>query len=210
VYVAAAWLVPPGFYDGITPPTPYPFVCPPPQAGAAAAPASGHTVIKVTNGQSEAASAFTNDGVVAIGFVSGSFDVAGNTSVTVDITPVSPCPDPSGLRFVTNTYHVVASAPLIKPATLVMQYSNVEPDPSYVYRAASVDGPWINIGASSQARLWTINVKTHQFGYLAAGFPAGSLSPGGSVPWLPIVVAALISVVLLAGLPAVVARRRRK
>ena len=31
-YLVAAWMVAPGFYDGFSPPQPYNFVCPPPQA----------------------------------------------------------------------------------------------------------------------------------------------------------------------------------
>ena len=33
LYLAAAWMVAPGFYDGIGPPQPYNWTCPPPQAG---------------------------------------------------------------------------------------------------------------------------------------------------------------------------------
>ena len=34
IYVFAAWMVAPGFYDGFGPPQPYNWTCPPPQAGA--------------------------------------------------------------------------------------------------------------------------------------------------------------------------------
>src|SRR4029077_3681504 len=96
----------PGFYDGFAPPQPYNFVCPPSQAGANSPPTSGHLVIKVINGVSDANSAFTDDGQEGIGFLPGAFDVTGKTSVTVDIRHVTPCPNPSGLHFSTNTYQI--------------------------------------------------------------------------------------------------------
>ena len=213
LYAGMAWMVAPGFYDGFTPPQPYNFVCPPPQAGANLPPTSGHLVIKVIGGVSDANSAFTDDGQVVIGFLPGSFKVnPGQTTITVDITPVSPCPKPAGLHFSTNAYHVTADATLVKPATLVMVYSNLTTDPSFVYRAQSGDGPWENIGAASQARLWTIDTKTSTLGYFAAGFPSNAVSPNGAGSGqqvLPFIVAALIAAVLLAGIPLTIIRRRQ-
>lgn len=210
-YLAAAWMVAPGFYDGFAPPQPYNFVCPPAQAGANLPPASGHLVIKVINGVSDANSAFTDDGQVVIGFLPGAFDVTGKTSVTVDIKPVSPCPNPPGLHFSTNPYDITADAPLVKASTLVLRYSNLVVDPSFVYRADSPNGPWTNIGASSQAQIWTIDTKTDKLGYFAAGFPSNSVSKGGggSSQILPVTIAVLIVAVIVGGIPLTVLRRRR-
>src|SRR5438094_10435017 len=92
-----AWMVAPGFYDGFTPPQPYNFVCPPPQAGANLPPTSGHLVIKVIGGVSDANSPFTDHGHVVIGVLPGSFTVNPvQTTITVDLTPASPCPKPGG------------------------------------------------------------------------------------------------------------------
>lgn len=218
LYLVAAWSVAPGFYDGFAPQQPYNFVCPPPIAGANLQPTSGHLVIKVIGGVSDANSAFTDDGQVVIGFLPGAFDVTGKTQVTVDITPVSPCPNASGLKFSTNTYEITADAPLTKQSdkskwpTLVMRYSNLEPDPGYVYRASSPSGPWTNIGANSQAQPYTIDVKTDQLGYFAAGYPSGSVSRGGggaSIQILPVTIAILIVLVLVGGVPLTIIRRRQ-
>lgn len=211
-YLVAAWMVAPGFYDGFAPPQPYNFVCPPPQAGANLAPTSGHLVIKVINGVSDANSAFTDDGQVVIGFLPGAFDVTDKTSVTVDIKPITPCPNPSGLHFSTNTYAITADAPLVKASTLVLRYSNLVVDPSFVYRADSPDGPWTNIGASAQAQIWTIDTKADKLGYFAAGFPSNSVSKGGgggSTQILPVTIAVLIVAVLVAGIPLTILRRRQ-
>ena len=210
-YIVAAWGVAPGFYDGFTPPQPYNFVCPPPQAGANAQPTSGQLHIKIINGSSDPNSAFTDDGQLIIGFLPGAFDVTGKTGVNVTITPVSPCPKPNGLRFVTNTYLIAADAPLVKSVNLVMRYSNVSQDPSYIYRAKSVDGPWTRLDVQQQAQLWTISTQTDQLGYFAAGFPSNAISTSTSSNQqiLPIIVAVLIAAVLLAGVPLTVLRRRQ-
>jgi hypothetical protein len=211
-YLGAAWMVAPGFYDGFAPPQPYNFVCPPPQAGANLTPSSGHLVIKVINGVSDANSAFTDDGQVVIGFLPGAFDVTGKTTVTVDIKPVSPCPNPAGLHFSTNAYAITADAPLVKASNLVMRYSNLVVDPSFVYRADSPDGPWNNIGSSAQSQIWTIDTKTDKLGYFAAGFPSNSVSKGGgggSSQILPVTIAVLIVAVIVGGIPLTILRRRQ-
>ncbi|HKW07459.1 MAG TPA: hypothetical protein VJS19_07810 [Candidatus Dormibacteraeota bacterium] len=222
-YVLAAWMVAPGFYDGFGPQNPYNWTCPPPQAGANVKPSSGHLVIKVINGRSDANSAFTDDGQIVIGFLPGAFDVTGKTSVTVDITPLPTCPQPKGLKFVTNVYAIVADAPLldhlviggqsVPPANLTLRYSNLEPDPNDVYIADDPSGPWTSIGHASAAAPYTIDTHTNKLGYFVAGYTSSNATPPGVVvgggPALPIIVAALIVVVVLAGLPLAVLRRRR-
>jgi len=111
-YVLAAWMVAPGFYDGFGPTEPYRWTCPPPQAGANTKPSSGHADIKVTNGKTEAWSVYTSDGQIVIGFLPDSFDVAGKSTVSVDITPLDTCPEPKDVRFVTNVYRITSDAPL--------------------------------------------------------------------------------------------------
>lgn len=209
-YLLAAWMVAPGFYDGFTPPQPYNFVCPPPAAPPTnQSPRSGHLEIKVIKGVSDPNSAFTDDGQVVVSFLPGVFDVTGKTSISVDIKPVSPCPNPLGLHFSTNTYLITASAPLVKDASLELRYSDVVPAPSLIYQAPSPDGAWKSIGGSP-GQPFTILTKTRQFGYVAAGYPANATQPAGSGnQWLPIAVAILIVAVLIAGIPLAVLRRRR-
>lgn len=213
VYLGAAWMVRPGFYDGFGPQQPYNFTCPPPQAGANKTPTAGHVDIKVINGVSDANSAFTNDGQVVIGFLPGAFDASGKTSISVDITPVQSCPEPPGLKFVTNVYLISAGAPLVKDSNLTMVFSNLLPAPTDIYTSTGADGPWTSVGSQPQAQPFTIWTETRKVGYFAAGYalgkaPSGSTTVGGGQT-LPIVVAVLIAVVLLAGLPLAVLRRRR-
>lgn len=214
----AAWTVAPGFYDGTGPAVQYNWVCPPPVAGATTgiAPVSAHADIKVTNGMSEAASVYTFDSgpsqypsmQIVVGFLPGAFAAAGIGSVSVDIKPVQSCSNPPALHFATNTYLVSASAQLIKPANLALEYSYLVPAPSFVYRADNVDGPWASIGGN-ETQLQTIQTTTNSLGYFAAGYPANAVSPGSASQILPIAVALLIAGVLVAGIPLAIARRRQ-
>ncbi len=214
-YMIAAWMVAPGFYDGFGPVQPYSWTCPPPQAGSNTRPSSGHAVIKVIGGVSDAADAYPNlDAQIVIGFLPGAFDATGKTTISVDITPLPTCPQPAGIRFVTNVYEIAASAPLVKPANLVLLYSNLEPAPADVYFASDPGGPWKSIGAAQQAQPYTIDTSTKSFGYFAAGYPSASPPPGavnvgGGGSTLPIIVAVLIALVVVAGLPLAILRRRR-
>jgi len=211
-YMLAAWMVAPGFYDGFGPPQAYNWTCPPPQAGANIKPKSGHLEIKVINGKSDANSAYTDDGQIIIGFLPAAFDSTGRTTITVDITPLATCPQPAGLRFVTNVYQITASAPLVQPANIDMRYSNLEPQPDNIYRADSEDGPWRSIGHTSSAPPFTIISTTAKLGYFAAGYTQSQAASGavvvGGGQVLPIIVAVLIVVVVLAGLPLAMRRRR--
>jgi len=211
-YAVAAWMVAPGFYDGFGPPQAYNWTCPPPQAGANIKPPSGHQVVKVLNGVSDANSAFTDDGQVVIGFLPGAFDATGKTAISVDITPLPSCPQPPGIRFVTNVYHITADAPLVKPANLVLRYSNLLPDPSDVYFATDPAGAYKPIGRAQTAQPFTIDTTTREFGDFGAGYPSASPPAGvvtvGGGQTLPIVVAILIALVVVAGLPLALRRRR--
>ena len=212
-YAVAAWMVAPGFYDGFGPATPYNWVCPPPQAGANVKPSAGHADIQVVGGVSDAGSAFDKDGQIVLGFLPGAFQVAaGKTSVSVDVTPLATCPTPAGIQFVTNVYHVTADAPLVKRANVVLRYSNLLPAPSDVYFATDPAGSWKSIGGSQQPLTFTINTTSTALGYFAAGYPSASPAPGavtvGGGQALPIVVAVIIVLVVLAGLPLALMRRR--
>jgi len=214
-YVLAAWMVAPGFYDGFGPQQPYHWTCPPSAAGANTKPSSGHVDIKVIGGVSDANSAFTNDGQIVLGFLPGAFAVApGQTTISVDIAPLPTCPQPPGIAFVTNVYHATANATLVKPANVVLLYSNLLPAPSAIYLAPDPNGPWTSLGANREAMPYTITTTTKSFGYFGAGYPvtsaaSGAVRIGGGSQVLPIVVAVLIGLVLLAGIPLAAMRRRR-
>lgn len=210
IYILAAWTVAPGFYDCCATAPTYNWVCPPPGlASGNVAPRSGHADIKVVNGVSDVTSVVTDDGQVAIGLLAGVFDASGKSTISVDIAPVSPCPQPTTLHFATNTYVITASAQLRQNANLVLEYSGNIPAPSDVYFGSTSDGPWTSIGAASTARPYTIDTTIRELGYFAAGYPANATRAGTASQILPIGVAILILGVLIAGIPLALVRRRR-
>lgn len=212
-YLVAAWMVAPGFYDGFGPPQPYNWTCPPPQAGANLKPSSGHADIEVVGGVSNAGSAFDKDGQIVIAFLPGAFDAQGKTTISVDVAPLPTCPQPPGILLVTNGYQITADAPLVKPANLRIRYSNLEPDPTNVYFASDPAGPWKAIPTVRTGEPFVIDGTASSLGYFGAGYPTSSPASGavriGGGQVLPIVVAVIIGLVVLAGLPLALLRRRQ-
>ncbi len=216
-YAVAAWTVAPGFYDGIAPPQPYRWVSPPPQfKGSNQQPLTGHGSVKVAgNGVVDPGSIFTQDGQAAVSFIPGAFVApADRSSVTIDIKPVAQFPDPDGTHLATNVYCVTGSSTLTsgKDVLVTLQYSDQLPAPSDIYEYQG-DGPWQKIGNTGAAAPFYIAVRATSLGCFAGGFPtnagqtaSGARVGGGQV--LPIVVALAILVVLLAGVPLAVMRRR--
>jgi len=216
-YALAAWAAAPGFYDGIAPPQPYRWVSPPPQFRSGnQQPLSGHATVRVgTNGKVDPATVFTQDGQAAVAATPGAFVAPPDRSpVTVDIKPQAAFPDPGGLRLSTNVYCVTASSPLGagQQMLVTLQYSDQLPAPSDVYQYQA-DGPWQKIGNTGSAAPFYLSARAGALGCFAAAYPAnasqaaqGPRVSGGQT--VPIVVALAILVVVLAGIPLAVLRRR--
>lgn len=216
-YVAVAWVVQPGFFDGIAPPAPYRWVSPPPQFQSSnQPPLPGHGTLKVaSNGVVDPGTIFTGDGQASISFVPGSFEAPPDRSpISVEIRPTANFPQPSGITLVTNVYCFTASAPLSsgKQALITLRLSDQMPTPSTVYGYRD-QGPWEDVGSTGSAAAFSISTRTSWLGCFAAGYPSnvrqtaqGARLGGGQA--LPIVVAGAIVVVILAGLPLALLRRR--
>lgn len=214
-YALAAWAVRPGFYDGLAPPSPYRWVSPPPSLAAGnQAPLGGHGVVPVLGGSTAPFTTYTSDGQVIISFLPASFKIgAGTKNVTITIKPVSDYPAPSGFTPATNVYLVQADAPLVKQALIQLQYSNAVPAPSYLYGVPESGGAWKNLGASNVSSVFTISSRSPFLGYFVAGYAKNKTSPGTPTvaggQLVPIIVAAVILLVLLAGVPLALLRRGR-
>jgi hypothetical protein len=216
-YALAAWWVAPGFYDGIAPPQPYRWVSPPPQLkGSNQQPLPGHGTARVaSNGVVDPGSVFTQDGQAAIAFVPGAFMTpADRAPVAFDIKPVAEFPDPGQIHLATNVYCFTSSSPLQpgKDVLITLQYSDQLPAPSDIYQYQG-DGPWQKIGSTGSAAPFTIAVRPTSLGCFAGGYPANAAQTAGARvgggQTLPIIVALVILVVVLAGIPLAVLRRRR-
>ena len=216
-YLLAAWMVAPGFYDGVAPQQPYNWVSPPPQFRSGNKPpeAGGTTVRVGRNGTVDPGTAFTGDGQASLSFIPGSFEPPpGGGSVSVEVKPASTFPDPGQLRFATNVYRITASQPLTKEALVTLRYSDQLPAPSDVYFAAQ-GGGWTRLGSTGQAAPFNISSRTKNLGYFAAAYAADSPNKAsgpriGGGQTLPIITAAAILIVVLAGVPLALLRRRRE
>jgi hypothetical protein len=218
-YPLAAFQAPPGFYEGFCPPVDYRFLKPPPQVNSTKPPGSAHTEIKVVNGVVQPGYVATADDnpQAQLSFVPGAFAAPTNGSnvVVIDIKPVAGYPDPKGLTLVTNVYQVTSSTPMMKTSNLRLLYSTLLPAPSSIY-VAQEGGEWqaLPSNPSTQTGCSDIVSQINTTGYFAAGFPSGSsggkpASTVGGGQALPIIVALAILIVILAGIPLAMVRRRR-
>lgn len=220
-YTGAALLLPPGFFEGFCPPIDYRFISPPPGVSNHQ-PAAGHAEVKVTNGVVGPGYVATADPdpQAQLSFVPGAFAVPsdGSNRVTIDLKPVRDFPKPDGLVLVTNVYQVSASSPLVKNANLRLLYSTVLPAPSRMYFSRD-GGAWEPLAATSStgaSGCTDIVAQVSSTGLYAAGFPGARIASSaptspriGGGQTLPVVVALAILIVVLAGVPLAVVRRRR-
>lgn len=215
-YTLAAWSVAPGFYDGIAPPQPYRWMSPPPQLARdnqPPLPGSGSVAV-AGNGLVNPGTVFTQDGQASISFVPGAFQTPPDRSrVTIEIKPVATFPDPGQVQVATNVYCFTSSSPLAagKDVLITLHYSDQLPAPGDVYGYES-QRAWRKLGNTGAAAPYQVAVRTSFLGCFAGGYPkdagrpAGPRVAGGQT--LPIVVALLILIVVLAGIPLAVLRRR--
>jgi hypothetical protein len=215
-YGAAAWTVAPGFYDGIAPPAPYRWVSPPPQFRASnQQPLAGHVTIKVSGGRVDPGSAFTQDGQAAVSFGAGAFvPPTDGSPVVIEIQPQAAFPDPGDVTLATNVSCFTSSSPPAagKELLVTLQYSDQVPAPADVY-GYQPGGTWTRIGSTGSAAPFYIAARTTTLGCFAGGYAknAGRTAQGARLGGqaLPVIVALAILVVVLAGIPLAVLRRRQ-
>lgn len=212
VYAIAAWGVRPGFYDGTCPSVSnYLWLVPPPGVKPTRPPAPAHTDTNNSRGPYFAAT--TDPNVQAqLSWVPNAFDAPSTASVSVDVKPVNACPAPSGIRFTTNVYQVSTSARLVKDANLRLVLPGDQPTATTMFRAGS-DCRWQPISGATVGFCGDISAPISEAGYFAAGVSASpgrasATHVGNGGQLLPLIVAAGIVLVLLAGLPLTLARRR--
>ena len=208
----------PGFYDGFGEPQ-YHYVKPPPQD------ASSNTPPKPGAGTLQAGP----DGAVAEGVVAtrdqplaqaavyipaGTLVVSppGGT-VTVDITPYAATTDsPKTTTVVGNAYCITANATFVagKRANVALMWPADQPMPSHVYSGPQPAGPWSSLGGEPDYSTFVLVAPAASFGCFAVGYPTpkpgAGPTVGGSI--LPLVTAGAIVLVLLAGIPLGLRRRR--
>lgn len=218
-YPVVALQTPPGFYEGFCPPVDYHFVTPPPGVKNSKQPAAGHAELKIVGGVVGPPFflATADDNPQAqLSFVPGAFPPPpGGGPEVIDIKPVGSYPGPTGITIVTNVYDITSSTAMVKTSNLRLLYSTVLPAPSSIY-VAQTGGTWKAIASnpSSSTGCSDIVAAVDTTGLYMAGYPSNSSQPNGSTTIgggqvLPIVVALAILIVVLAGVPLAVVRRRR-
>jgi hypothetical protein len=171
-------------------------------------------VAKVTRGIVDPGTAFTDEGQAQLSWVPGAFQVpSSGSTVTVAIKPVSDQAGPENVTATTNIYQITASSQLVKGAVVTLRYSDQMPAPSDLY-VKDQSGGWRKIGASPNTPTFTISATTQTLGYFMAGYPSNVTPPAGAATvgggqLLPILVAGAILLVVLAGIPLAVLRRRQ-
>jgi hypothetical protein len=220
LYVLVAWSVAPGFYDGFETPQ-YAYVSPPPIPGRInVPPKSGAGELAIgKDGKVIGGIVHTRDQpqpqttVVVIGGTMA--PPPGGGPVSIQITPYAIQGQPSGITLEGNIYCITANTTLLPQAeALLSLYAPPnEPPPTTIYLSPpDRQGPWLALsGAKFDPYLHFISAPMAMLGCFAVGYPTlhldGGLRIGG--PILPIVTAALIVVVLLAGIPLAIRRRRQ-
>jgi hypothetical protein len=215
-YLAVAWAVPPGFFDGLAPPGPYRWTSPPPQfKNGNQAPLSGHMTIGVgPDRHVQPGTVSTGDRQAAVSWAAGAFQApAGAAQVTFEIRPVSTYPNPGGVTLHTNVYCISSTATIARgqQGLVTLTYSDGVASPTGIYTYPAGGGQWTRLGSAGNSAPFTISMRTPSLGCFAGGTEKAQSStsglPGQS---LPLLVAILIVLVLLAGLPLIVLRRRAR
>ena len=178
-------------------------------------PLPGHGSVKVAgNGVVDPGTAYTQDGQASVSFVPGAFVApADHSPVNITITPVGQFPTPTGIHLSTNVYCYSGSSPIAphQQVLVTLSYSGGVPAPSDLY-AFQGTGPWQKLGSTGSAAPYMISVRVSSLGCYAGGYPSNTASaPGprvGGGQTLPVLVALLILLVVLAGIPLALFRRR--
>lgn len=214
-YCLAAWLSPPGFYDGFCPPvTSYNWLVPPTGQRSGGPPGSASVAANNSRGPYFVA---TNDSnpQAQLSWLPQAFDADPNATVTITVKPTTKCSTPpAGVELTTNVYDIEASAKLVKQGNLRLVLAPNLPSATVVYHAGS-DCQWSAITNTSPGGCGDIQVRIGDPGFYAAGVSNVAGAPGaprrsssGVQSLLPWIVAGAIVVVILAGLPLALVRRR--
>jgi len=217
-YPLAALQTPPGFYEGFCPPVDYHFLNPPPGVKSSKPPAAAHAEIKTVGGVVQPGFVATADDnpQAQLSFIPGSFGPPPSGPEVIDIKPVASYPPAPGINIVTNVYQITSATPMVRTSNLRLLYSTVLPAPSSIY-VAQGGGTWTALSSNPSTGTGCSDIVAgiNSTGYFMAGYPSNSTRPNGGTTIgggqvLPIAVALAILIVVLAGVPLAVLRRRRE
>jgi hypothetical protein len=216
VYAVAAWSVRPGFYDGYGAPQ-YDYFNPPSyDATSNTPPTSGSGELQVRpDGTVEGGVIATRDQPIAQAAIYVSRGALqpppSGGPVSFQITPYDVPRHVPVITLVGNVYCITANTTIAqgqKARVALMQPAD-QPLASAVYRATDRDATWQSLGGQLDLNTYALSADTTELGCFAVGYltpkAGGGFTIGGSA--LPVVTAALIALVVLAGLPLALRRR---
>jgi hypothetical protein len=218
-YVLAAWMVSPGFFDGLAPPAPYHWVSPAPDFRSTnKPPESGQATVPVKAGAAQSGHVATADSQASISFPAQTFEVPSDgSSITVAVKPAAIFPDLGGIEAAGNVYSITASTRMISPSVITLRYVQLEPaPPTQIFTASDPSGPWRAIPPVNTAVPASVAGSAQALGYFVVGYPPASAptqaatagSSGPPISPLLLVVVAAVVLAVLAGLPLLAGRRR--
>lgn len=134
-YLAAAWAVPPGFFDGLAPPGRCRWTSPPPQfENGNQQPLAGHTTVNAgPNRELQPGTASTGDRQAAISWTATAFQApAGAAQATFEIELQRTFPNAGDVTLGTHVYSFRSSATLAKgrQVLIMLTYSDGVPSPT--------------------------------------------------------------------------------
>lgn len=217
LYVAVAYGVKPGFYDCCAAPN-YDYVAPPKLlASGNVQPTSGAGGLQVSPGGTVSGGVITTRDQpipqATVVIVGGTLVApASGGSVAVQLKPFAPSTPTDGIVLQGNVYCVTSNT-TFKPkqqGLITLSVPPYGPFATTMYAAASRGGPWTAIGGKFDLNNYQTTAEIGAFGCFALGYPiphpGQQPTIGGSI--VPVVTAIAIAIVLLAGLPLALRRRR--
>jgi hypothetical protein len=223
IYVGAAWLSRPGFYDGFAPPADsYRWVQAP--AGVTSngeKPLPGNATLAVSSDHSRVAGGTLATGEkpaqAAVVIPPGALMAPNQDSVTVDLVPQAAPGRPANAFIVGNLYCLTSTVAFTRgqQLQLTLRYSDQLPGANAVYRYDDENRAWVELPASHNGSAATVTAVVSALGcYAPATHLPASPTPGPAAVvgnrWLPYLTAGVIVLVLLSGLPLYLRTRRER
>jgi len=223
LYLAAAWLSRPGFYDGFAPPPDsYRWVQPP--AGVTSngqKPMPGQAKLAVSSDHSRVAGGSLATGEqppqARVVIPPGALVAPNLDTVSVELTPQAAAGRPADALIVGNLYCLTSSVSLTQgeQLQLTLRYSDQLPGANAVYRYDDETRSWVEVPAVRDPKTATVTATAPVLGCYAPAAHSAATASGAPAEvagngWLPFVAAGAILLVLVAGLPLYLRLRRER
>jgi hypothetical protein len=220
LYVVAAWQSPPGFYDGFAPAADtYRWVKAPDGVTTnGLMPLPGNAGLAVSTDHSRVAVGAAATGEkppqAQVSIPAGAFNPPAADTVEVNLTPTAAPSRPETAVIVGNLYCVTATTSIAKgqELRLMLRYSSQLPSADTIYRYDDETRTWSRLPTVHDGQAAIVSATITSLGCYApasgAAVAATSATKASGNSFLPIIAGAAAVLVLLAGLPLYLRKRR--